>query len=71
MLLKVADEAMLTGVAAGSGIFVSTKDAKSQTITAVAVTGDPIIAVTSNGIGTKEDAVWDTGKRRREPCRFF
>ena len=59
--LKTADDAMLTGVAAGNGIDVSGKSAKSQTITAVAVADDPIIEVTSNGIGTKEDAVWDCG----------
>jgi hypothetical protein len=27
----------------------------------VAVTNDPVIEVTSNGIGVKEDAVWDCG----------
>ena len=59
--LKVADDAMLTGVAAGNGISVSTKASKSQTITAVAVTNDPIIEVTSSGIGTKESAIWDCG----------
>lgn len=61
--LKAADDAMLTGVAAGNGINVSDKDkaSKSQTITAVAVTKDPIIEVTANGIGTKEDAVWECG----------
>ena len=59
--LKTADDAMLTGVAAGNGIHVSAKSGKSQTITAVAVTGDPIIEVTENGIATKEDAVWDCG----------
>ena len=59
--LKVADDAMLTGVAAGNGISVSTKASKSQTITAVAVTNDPIIEITANGIGTKESAVWDCG----------
>lgn len=59
--LKTADDAMLTGVAAGNGIQVSDKSDKSQTITAVAVTNDPIIEVTANGIATKEDAVWDCG----------
>jgi hypothetical protein len=59
--LKTVDEAMLTGVAAGKGISVSTKASKSQTITAVAVTDDPIIEVTANGIGTKDTAVWDCG----------
>ena len=59
--LKTADDAMLTGVAAGNGINVSAKSGKSQTITAVAVTNDPIIEVTANGIATKEDAVWECG----------
>lgn len=59
--LKAADDAMLTGVAAGNGISVSNKSGKSQTITAVAVADDPIIKVTANGIATKEDAVWDCG----------
>jgi hypothetical protein len=59
--LKLADDAMLTGVAAGNGISVSEKANKSQTITAVAVTGDPIIEVTSTGIATKAEAVWDCG----------
>jgi hypothetical protein len=59
--LKNANEAMLTGVAAGNGIHVSEKSGKSQTITAVAVTDDPIIEVTANGIGTKDTAVWDCG----------
>ena len=59
--LKTADDAMLTGVAAGNGIQVSDKSDKSQTITAVAVTNDPIIEVTANGIATKENAVWDCG----------
>lgn len=59
--LKTADDAMLTRVAAGNGISVADKANKSQTITAVAVTGDPIIEVTAKGIGTKEDAVWECG----------
>lgn len=59
--LKTVDDAMLTGVAEGNGISVSTKASKSQTITAVAVTNDPIIEVTANGIGTKEAAVFDCG----------
>lgn len=59
--LKTADDAMLTGVAAGNGIHVSDKSGKSQTITAVAVADDPIITVTENGIATKENAVWDCG----------
>jgi len=59
--LKTADDAMLTGVAAGNGISVSAKSGKSQTITAVAKSSDPVIEVTSNGIGVKEDAVWDCG----------
>lgn len=59
--LKAADDAMLTGVAAGHGISVADKANKSQTITAVAVTGDPIIEVTKDGIATKEDAVWECG----------
>ena len=59
--LKVVDDTMLTGVAAGNGIGVSAKTSKSQTITAVAVTDDPIIEVTSNGIGTKATATFDCG----------
>lgn len=59
--LKAADDAMLTGVAAGNGISVSAKAGKSQTITAVAVANDPIIEVTASGIATKEDAVFDAG----------
>lgn len=47
-------------VAAGNGISVSANDTV-DTITAVAVTDDPIIEVTANGIGTKEDAVFDCG----------
>jgi hypothetical protein len=52
----------LDSVVAGNGISVSTKASKSQTITAVAVTNDPVIEVTANGIGTKENAVWDCGE---------
>lgn len=59
--LKAADDAMLTGVAAGNGISVSGKSGKSQTITAVAVADDPIITVTASGIATKENAVYDCG----------
>lgn len=59
--LKTADDAMLTGVAAGNGIHVSDKSGKSQTITAVAVANDPIITVTESGIATKENAVYDCG----------
>lgn len=51
----------LDGVAAGNGINVSAKANKSQTITAVAVANDPIIEVTSSGIGTKAEAVFDCG----------
>ena len=59
--LKVADDAMLTGVAAGNGISVAAKANKSQTITAVAATNDPIIEVTASGIATKENAIFDAG----------
>ena len=59
--LKTVDDAMLTGVAKGNGIDVTTKSNKSQTISAVAVDNDPIIQVTESGIGTKEDAVFNCG----------
>lgn len=59
--LKTVDDTMLTSIAAGNGIYVSSKASKSQTITAVAVTNDPIIEVTANGIGTKETATFDCG----------
>ena len=59
--LKNANDNALTGVAAGNGINVSTKASNSQTITAVAVSNDPVIEVTANGIGTKADANWDCG----------
>jgi hypothetical protein len=59
--LKTADNAMLTGVAAGNGINVTTKTSKSQSISAKAVSNDPIIEVTASGIGTKANAVWDCG----------
>lgn len=51
----------LDAVEAGNGISVGTKTNKKQTITAVAVTDDPVIEVTVNGIGTKEDALFDCG----------
>ena len=52
----------LDNVSAGNGISVSGKASKSQTITAVAVENDPIIEVTVNGIGSKENAFWDCGE---------
>lgn len=52
----------LDAVEAGNGISVSSKASKKQTITAVAVSNDPVIEVTANGIGTKENAVWDCGE---------
>lgn len=52
----------LDAVEAGNGIRVSSKASKKQTITAVAVSNDPVIEVTANGIGTKENAVWDCGE---------
>lgn len=47
--LKVADDAMLTGVAAGNGILVSNKSGKSQTISAV-VNRDGGIVVDNTGL---------------------
>lgn len=47
--LKVADDAMLTGVAAGNGITVSTKESKSQTISAK-VNGDGGIVNDTDGL---------------------
>lgn len=51
----------LTSVTAGNGITVGAKTSNTQTITAKAVASDPVIEVTSNGIGTKSNAVWDCG----------
>lgn len=45
---------------AGNGINVSTSGTEA-TITAVAVNDDPIIEVTEDGIGTKDDAIFDCG----------
>lgn len=52
----------LDAVEAGNGISVSSKASKKQTITAVAVSNDPVIEVTANGIGTKANAIWDCGE---------
>lgn len=54
-------KAYLDGVVAGNGIAVTEKENNKQTISAKAVASDPIIEVTENGIGVKEDAVWDCG----------
>lgn len=55
------DDEVLKSVAAGDGIEVTAFNSNSQTVSAVAVTNDPVIEVTSDGIGTKEDAVFDCG----------
>lgn len=47
-------------IKAGNGISV-TANGTVDTVAAVAVSDDPIIEVTANGIGTKEDAVFDCG----------
>lgn len=54
-------KAYLDGVVAGNGIAVTEKANNKQTISAKAVDSDPIIQVTENGIGVKDDAVWDCG----------
>ena len=57
----IADtEAAAISVVAGNGISV-TGDGTEKTITAVAKVDDPIIEVSANGIGVKENAVFDCG----------
>lgn len=51
----------LVEVEAGNGISVTSKAESKQTITAKAKSDDPIIEVTSDGIKTKDEAVWDCG----------
>lgn len=55
-----AATAAAISVVAGNGISV-TGDGTEKTITAVAKTGDPVIEVTADGIGIKENAVIDCG----------
>ena len=58
-----ADDILKNKVKAGNGINVSggTSTTDGTTITAVAKSGDPVIEVTSAGIGIKAEAVWDCG----------
>ena len=51
----------LVSVEAGNGITVTPKAASKQTISAKVKSDEPIIQVTENGIGVKDDAVWDCG----------
>lgn len=53
-------EAAAISVVPGNGISV-TGDGTEKTITAVAKVDDPIIEVSANGIGVKENAVFDCG----------
>lgn len=55
-----AATAAAISVVAGNGISV-TGDGTEKTITAVAKTGDPVIEVTAEGIGIKENAIFDCG----------
>ena len=55
-----AVEGAAISVAAGNGISV-TGDGTTKTIAAVAKADDPVIEVTADGIGVKEDAVIDCG----------